>query len=365
MKNQLIFIVSDKREHSSFWESNIRLGIRQGVSRFDDDICELDENILSTGRISGEYVLVVGGTADFSEHTARLIEDAGAHPVIVNAGMLPSHTAKYSGIVFGLESIVGDCMSLLKETGRTRTVMFGLHKNSLSDRIKHEAFGDGDAIFVSGHIEDCAEEFVRTNMICERYDSALCANDTAALCLIRSLNKLGVRVPEDFAVIGFGNSYVGANLPVPLTSVDFDYRLMGEEAVRLIHMLYDNPNSLSVKVTLPCRLMVRATTGIQTSKKEDIRQQYPIENPRREYFDGDTARDILRCEEIFQSCKQTDRDILLYLLSGETIEHIAEKLSLSDRAVRYRVRKLTEKYGFTSRGDMTSFMSAIIIDAKK
>lgn len=365
MKNQLIYIICDKREHSSFWESNIRFGIRRGVSHFDDDICELNENELNSRSISGEHVLVVGGTADFAERTARLITDAGAHPVIVNAGMLPSHAVRYSGIVFGLESIVGDCMALFCRAEKTRTVMFGLHRDSVSDRIKHKAFGEGDTVFVNGHIEDCAEEFVRDNVISGKYDSALCANDTAALCLMRSLNKHGVRIPEDFAVIGFGNSYVGANLPIPLTSVDFDYRLMGEESVRLIHMLCNTPSPSSIVMTLPCRLMIRGTVGDHPMEKENISDPSPTENSRREYFDGDTAKDILRCEEIFQSCKPTDRDILLFLLSGETIEHIAEKLSLSDRAVRYRVRKLTEKYGFTSRGDMTAFMSSIITGVKK
>ena len=66
-----------------------------------------------------------------------------------------------------------------------------MSRDSVSDRIKHKAFGEGDTVFVNGHIEDCAEEFVRDNVISGKYDSALCANDTAALCLMRSLNKHG------------------------------------------------------------------------------------------------------------------------------------------------------------------------------
>src|SRR6201999_1939089 len=40
----------------------------------------------------------------------------------------------------------------------------------------------------------------------EPLTAVLCANDTIAVLLIRLLREAGKRVPEDIAVIGFGNS---------------------------------------------------------------------------------------------------------------------------------------------------------------
>jgi len=359
VKNRIIRMICDKSEGESFWESNIRAGLRYGASKYDDELCVIDEGDISARSISGEYVLVIGGRTSFAERTASLISAASAYPIIVNAGMPPDSASKYSGVVFGLEGIVGECMSLFESCGRKKTVLFGLSRDVVSDSIKRAAFGGSDIVYADGHIEDCADEFVRT-LGQSGCDSALCANDTAALCLLRSLADAKISVPEDFAVMGFGNSYVGANLPVPLTSVDFDYRMMGEEAVRLAHILYDDPYPSNITITLPCRLIVRSTTGVQKSAAESKDEKERTQPSRREYFDGDAARDILRCEEIFQQCVQTDREILLALIKGMTAERIAESLLVTDRAVRYRIKKLSAKYGFSSGRELAAFMKRIM-----
>lgn len=63
-------------------------------------------------------------------------------------------------------------------------------------------------------------------------------NDSTALILIRVAVELGLRVPEDIAVLGVDNDRWATSLsPVPISSVQIDARRIGYQAARLLDRL--------------------------------------------------------------------------------------------------------------------------------
>ncbi|WP_084265889.1 LacI family DNA-binding transcriptional regulator [Actinomadura macra] len=64
-------------------------------------------------------------------------------------------------------------------------------------------------------------------------DGVFCANDLLAIGLINELTRLGVRVPQDIAVIGYDDIELAASAAVPLTTVRQPRRELGEEAAEL------------------------------------------------------------------------------------------------------------------------------------
>ncbi|WP_230299176.1 LacI family DNA-binding transcriptional regulator [Actinomadura coerulea] len=64
-------------------------------------------------------------------------------------------------------------------------------------------------------------------------DGVFCANDLLAIGLINELTRLGVRVPEDIAVIGYDDIELAASAAVPLTTVRQPRRELGWEAAEL------------------------------------------------------------------------------------------------------------------------------------
>lgn len=61
-----------------------------------------------------------------------------------------------------------------------------------------------------------------------RPDGVFCYSDRIALGAMRAMLDLGLRVPEDIAVVGWGNVPYADSLRVPLTSVDLDCKKLGE-----------------------------------------------------------------------------------------------------------------------------------------
>mgnify|MGYP000567978288 FL=1 len=66
------------------------------------------------------------------------------------------------------------------------------------------------------------------------------ATDNISLGVLRYLHERGIRVPEQISVVGFGGYDVGAVVYPALTTVAFDYELMGMKAAQyLLDLLAD------------------------------------------------------------------------------------------------------------------------------
>lgn len=218
--------------------------------------------------LEGKYVLTVGNRIRWLEESVEQLHRRGAHPVIVNAAMLPVRHFRCSGVLFELEEILSRCVEALADAGRKRTALLGVSESSVTDRRKAEAFckipgcREEDVFWAEGRLEDCVSRFAE-GLDGSDYDAALCANDTTAVCLIHCLRRKGIVPPERLYVVGMGNSFVGAGMTPGLTSVRFDYHEMGVTAVRLYHSLRQSRTDCHMTVSLPCRLVVRASAPLK------------------------------------------------------------------------------------------------------
>ena len=87
------------------------------------------------------------------------------------------------------------------------------------------------------------------------FDAIFAANDTAAFGALRALAEVGVRVPDDVAVVGFDDIALARYSHPPLTTVRIPRRRLGTEvAVRLLTRLAgEQPASLELPVSLVVR----------------------------------------------------------------------------------------------------------------
>lgn len=345
-------MLAQPRHENSYWTDAINSGIYNAALRYGDRVEQLksDDDL---HRASGAYVLTVGYYTDWLESRLTALDLVRANPVIVNACMLPLQRCQYSGVVFELEKIISDCVSGLYGAGAHRIAFLGANPSSVTDRVKCSAFpSQRDVIFAGRHIDECVDRFI-DSLGMTGYDAALCANDTVAVCLYSHLTRRGIHIPDDFLIFGMGNSYIGSRLRTPLTSISFDYREMGEQAVRLVHFLRRNAGGCHVTFSLPCRLIVRSSAGnIREPGVSTSESRSSVGKEDSGYFGGSEIDNIIRVEAILQSADEIDREIIFALAAGSTSEQIAEQVWLSERAVRYRVSNLLRRCGIKSRAEL-------------
>lgn len=99
----------------------------------------------------------------------------------------------------------------------------------------------------------------------------VCGNDVIALGAIDAFADMGVRVPQDVAVVGYDDMPFASSRPIDLTTVHQPLRGLGGTAVRLLLERVEHPDLPPREVVLPHRLVVRSSSGAPESAREPHR----------------------------------------------------------------------------------------------
>lgn len=91
--------------------------------------------------------------------------------------------------------------------------------------------------------------------------AAICGNDEAAAYMISFFNRYHLRVPDDVALVGFGNSQPSLLEALGLTTLEQPYPEIGRKAVELLMARMDSPLAPIQEIRLPMRLVVRKSSG--------------------------------------------------------------------------------------------------------
>lgn len=92
-------------------------------------------------------------------------------------------------------------------------------------------------------------------------DAIFAANSLMSLGSLRALHELGIRIPEQVALIGFDDMPWAGDLNPPLTAVAQPGYELGQQAVQLLLRRVERPELPFYKVILQPRLVVRRSCG--------------------------------------------------------------------------------------------------------
>jgi LacI family transcriptional regulator len=94
------------------------------------------------------------------------------------------------------------------------------------------------------------------------------ASDLMAAGALRAANELGVKVPEDVAVVGFDDIALASLITPRLTTVRQDMHALGEAAAVGLASMIDDPEAAPARELVPTRLVVRASSGGSRAPRE-------------------------------------------------------------------------------------------------
>ncbi|KGM16881.1 hypothetical protein N867_14335 [Actinotalea fermentans ATCC 43279 = JCM 9966 = DSM 3133] len=99
-----------------------------------------------------------------------------------------------------------------------------------------------------------------------RWTAAVAGTDLVAMGLIGGLRDLGVRVPEDLAVVGFDDTEVGWYAAPPLTTVRQDFALVGSMAAELALAEAGGQDVPHERTAVPATFVRRESCGCPPSR---------------------------------------------------------------------------------------------------
>ncbi|WP_344222523.1 LacI family DNA-binding transcriptional regulator [Kribbella sancticallisti] len=206
-----------------------------------------DSSRLSKLPARGTPVVVVDRAIDDGEHCSVAVDD------VLGGEVALSHLIElgHQRIAFvGGPNTIGQVTDR-RDGARQALAQAGLPTDSLVDVLTGAltvAEGRGAGQRLAGLPSD------------RRPTAAFCANDLLALGLLQQCVSLGLRVPEDLAIVGYDDIEFAAAAAVPLTSVRQPRQLLGRTAAELLLDESSNPDHEHQRVTFTPELVVRTST---------------------------------------------------------------------------------------------------------
>ena len=100
-----------------------------------------------------------------------------------------------------------------------------------------------------------------------RPTAILAANDRLALALYKACRSLQIRIPEDLALVGFGDYAISAHLETPLTTVALPTFEIGRKAAEVVIGRIRGNAVGPQQHILPTKLVVRASCGAAEAER--------------------------------------------------------------------------------------------------
>ena len=124
--------------------------------------------------------------------------------------------------------------------------------------IKYDAALVQEMSITSGESKKIVKKILEDQV---KFTAVFCFSDMIAWETIYMLNKSGLKVPQDIAVIGFDNIQSKLSFPIPLTSICTSKSKMSCRAVNiLLKRISNKSKTVTVNDVIDTKLVVRETT---------------------------------------------------------------------------------------------------------
>lgn len=219
-------------------------------------------------RICGLIVSLAMETKDY-DHFNRFLEN---DTPVVFVDRIPEHLEGHKVIIDNYAAAFKATKHLI-EQGCRRIAHFGgaLHqtvyrerRRGYEDALRQSQLPIDESLIFHGDVLSADEGLKMTARLLalpNPPEGIFSANDTAAVSAIQFAKSIGVRIPEQLAVIGFNNDPLCLIIDPPLSSVSHPAVEMGRIAIQQILRIKESEeNVITQTVTLNTEVIVRASS---------------------------------------------------------------------------------------------------------
>jgi len=119
------------------------------------------------------------------------------------------------------------------------------------------------ALMVEGDFSEASGYFAMKRLLSARPDAVFAAADVMAFGAMRAIREVGLRIPEDIALVGFDDLPQAARSDPPLTTVRQQVARFGMSAVEVLLDVIENGTAPPRRIITTTELIVRGSCGAQ------------------------------------------------------------------------------------------------------
>ncbi|MCE5259935.1 MAG: substrate-binding domain-containing protein [Chloroflexi bacterium] len=127
-----------------------------------------------------------------------------------------------------------------------------------------------NASWISEEGCDMESGFIGMNKLLDQevpVTAAICTGDLLAIAAMTAIYEHGLKIPEDFSIVGYDDIPMASRITPPLTTVVQNKYDLGRISTRiLVHEIDAEPGCIHQTVTMRPRLEIRGSTGPVSDK---------------------------------------------------------------------------------------------------
>lgn len=354
MRGDILYALLEPNYVSSVWFAKTVAGLQDTAARLRLDV-RLMSSLSELPPLRPAAAALISDKTDWVQFMTCELDRMGVKPILVGAS--PSdHGSHISGPILDRQTLVAHMVQYFISAGRRKLASVGNDPRDTNDVARMRYFlgsvrdlggcaSQRDVYCVESDLEQCIQGFLDH---ADRYDGAICVNDYVAVQLLVAAARRGIRVPEQLFVAGSGNMIIGSCTTPTLTTSTLNYYEMGCQTVHIWNYLQQHPGVSALHVSIPCELICRQSTASlppPPAMSARLAGQALVPEDALEAAD----LQLRRLEDCLIHCDSLDFGILCCVLEDLPGEKIAERLFISQGTVQYRLKKLYQKAGVSSR----------------
>jgi len=352
-------VLAEKNYQKSVWCSKILEGIEK--KNFNlislEDLSNLNEN---------DVVAIIGSTNHFLKKSILMCNENNLRCIVVGTEISDFYS-RISSIKVNRSAAIISLVHYFNHLKKHRCALLGVNSFSNIDMEKKDAFLSAYRSLYHKDASDCVFFCDDSVAFCVKrlldriddFDCVICSNDYFAVCFITEAKKFGINVGRDIFVSGYGNSYIGEKITPSVTTIAPKYFEMGIQTRKVYHYLLENPTVNSMEVLVDYAVIVRESTDNSEFKTEyhiDTANFAPCE---KSMFDDESLKKIMGIDFVLAPCDKTLAMILIGINNDIPYGALAEKLYLSDSALRYKLNKIFTHTGTKSKSELKRLIETL------
>jgi len=301
-----------------------------------------------------QAVFVIGANYEWVRDSITRLNRAGWQPILLcnQAERIPG--CLYSCVCSDVNASMKDLLEALRRKNRTRAALYGAGTSSIADISRENSlfswrddrFDDIRVFHNEGSLKDCFEEFFLER---ERFDAVICANDYAALSLVRALLRQDPEYLKRLTVVSCAGTKISEHYREYITSLSMNFEPYGKAALYVLECMQKNPFVSGMTINIRWNPEKQEEGGrmdaqLLSGQEQDV------------FYDDPEISDMLVVDRFLNLSDSADRNIFSMLLRGETYQKIADEQFMSEGTVKYRIRRLTQLCGAQSKGQLMELL---------
>jgi len=344
----------------SIWCQNMLKGLESGLKYKRISYQYISKLKEITGNC--EYMYVIGSATEWIQAVLEACNRMDIHPILLSNQSDQRFLAEYSAVCSDTALSMKCLVNTLREIGKNRIALYGINPDSVSDNSRQLCFQQAmhtqarEHLFLNkGSLENCFRDFLHKS---SAYDAVICANDFAAISLVRHLHEEAAEELDRLTIIGCAQTRLTAFYDKHIQSVQIHFQDYGTAAVSLLETLRRNPFLSRIVMTVNWDFL-----PADKSKEEKIfivPAAADVPGAEDRFYQDRELNDMLCIERILNDADELDKKIMDLLISGAANEIIAEQCYANISTIKYRVRKMIAAARIKNKQELIQLLTKYI-----